>query len=754
MARFSFNFGILALLGLVVTGCPGEVQFNNNTTPDAAWTNPCEPNDDDDGDGILNHHEGCMYGTDTDGDGVPDYLDLDSDNDHIPDSIEAGDSVINSPPTDYDGDGIPDFRDLDSDNDGVPDGEEDRDYNGIVGDCGVYCPNLDPDECGPGQACLANGLCDPPVTFECARGETDRLNPDTDGDGIPDSQEGSFICNLRSESNPNGRRAVQYHTPTAGMFQIGVEEIAVVRDQIITNRSTELCGNGSDDDGDGFVDCADPDCENTSDCDGVSTTFDLEDPSSNTAGFAFTRRPQASSVEDENALIVQQLTTVLGDTHVVMRASGSVQILLEEYPTVVRAMIDITGLSATTVSELRNLVVYTLMGKLENEFTNLPLAFGGGISNFVLAFSVQRREPQGADPYIVVMGAVSSTVDYSDANKTTGFNVDDAANGSGLAAPGNGHESECETYLVATQPVADIIWVIDESGSMYEEQQSVAANAVNFFNRAIAYGLDFRMGVVGVGIVNNGTFCTGQGQSNDHFLTSTNLAQFQACVLEPWGSGQSEGGTEHGITQGYNAIVNHLPRAVAPNRIRPDAQLVIIYVSDERAQELKDQCGAGEGSGMATIDPACMQQVIGPTTNLLLGISNPEGIGSAHAIVGPPPSGCSTASQVGQGYIDVVNATGGQIGSVCQSDLGSTLQIIIEDIVANSSPVVLHHYPISVSVAAAKDGIALERSRSDGFDYRSSANTIVFVNQDFDPIHPSEVLVSYERWITDVIPPD
>ena len=125
----------------------------------------------------------------------------------------------------------------------------------------------------------------------------------------------------------------------------------------------------------------------------------------------------------------------------------------------------------------------------------------------------------------------------------------------------------------------------------------------------------------------------------------------------------------------------------------------------------------------------------------------------AHAIVGPPPSGCSTAS-VGGGYVEIATATGGQIAAVCQADLGSTLQIIIEDIVANSSPVVLQHYPISVSVAAAKDGIALERSRLDGFDYRSSANTIVFVNQEFDPLNPSEVLVSYERWITDLLPPD
>jgi hypothetical protein len=398
MKRLLFSLSTVGLLSILAAGCPSEVQFNSNTIPDAAWTVECDPYGDNDSDGILNHHEGCMYGTDTDGDGVMDYEDYDSDNDGLPDEMEAGDSAINTPPTDFDGDGIPDYRDQDSDNDGVSDGDEDRDGNGLVGQCGVYCPNLDPAECGSGQACLATGLCDPPVTFECAQGETDPLNPDTDGDGIPDSQEGSFICNPQSETNPNGRRPVQYFTPNAGMFQIGVEATATIREQLITNRSDEDCNNGTDDDGDGVADCEDTDCHNTSDCGGVSVTFDLEDVSSNTAGFAFTRKPLAASVEEENTMIINELITTLGAANVIMRASGSSKILLDQYPTVVRAMVDLTGLISTTTSELRNDLMLLLMGRLESEYDNLPVDFGTVTSNFVLSFSVQHRTRVLGDP--------------------------------------------------------------------------------------------------------------------------------------------------------------------------------------------------------------------------------------------------------------------------------------------------------------------------------------------------------------------
>jgi len=94
---------------------------------------------------------------DSDGDGIPDQLDLDSENDGIPDNIEAqGQNFIaydstdanndgisdvygtGLTPIDTDGDGVPDYLDLDSDNDGIFDLIEsgsnvtDANFNGII----------------------------------------------------------------------------------------------------------------------------------------------------------------------------------------------------------------------------------------------------------------------------------------------------------------------------------------------------------------------------------------------------------------------------------------------------------------------------------------------------------------------------------------------------------------------------------------------------------------------------------------------
>ncbi len=120
---------------------------------------PPPPDRDTDGDGIPDYVEG---NEDTDGDGFLDWLDTDSDNDGVDDAVE-GDG-------DYDHDGIPNYEDTDSDNDGIDDGVEgdgDTDGDGQ--------PDfLDVDSDGD---CMGDAL---------EWGNHDTIPLDTDEDGVPD----------------------------------------------------------------------------------------------------------------------------------------------------------------------------------------------------------------------------------------------------------------------------------------------------------------------------------------------------------------------------------------------------------------------------------------------------------------------------------------------------------------------------------------------------------------------------------------
>lgn len=163
---------------------------------------------------------------DSDGDGLPNYLDRDSDNDGIADSVEAGASGKDSDgdgiddafdvdqtggvdangdgiddaarPRDTDGDGVPDYLDLDSDNDGVYDvveaGLPDENQDGMVDDGTIITNPRDSD--GDGIPDYLDSDSNNDSTFDLVDAGFDRYDQnkdgriddatDVDGDGIPD----------------------------------------------------------------------------------------------------------------------------------------------------------------------------------------------------------------------------------------------------------------------------------------------------------------------------------------------------------------------------------------------------------------------------------------------------------------------------------------------------------------------------------------------------------------------------------------
>ena len=170
--------------------------------------------------------------TDTDGDGIPDYLDIDSDDDGIPDNVEAQTTLGYIPPSgidlnnnglddayeqngnlglipvDTDGDGLPDYVDEDSDNDGVPDRIEGHDHNhdGIPD---VVFIGVDSDGDGLDDGYEGSVLIDVDVNDEIDNPYTDLPNTDQDeeSDYRDIDDDGDGILTRDEDTNGNGNWA-------------------------------------------------------------------------------------------------------------------------------------------------------------------------------------------------------------------------------------------------------------------------------------------------------------------------------------------------------------------------------------------------------------------------------------------------------------------------------------------------------------------------------------------------------------------
>ncbi|MES2709712.1 MAG: hypothetical protein V4726_24145 [Verrucomicrobiota bacterium] len=241
---------------------------------------------------------------DTDGDGIPDQRDLDSDNDGINDVIENGgtdpdgNGIVgtgptptdtdgdgipditdgspsfgdsgNPPPVDTDGDGVPNYKDLDSDNDTIPDvveggnGPKDTDGDGTItpteggGDTdGDGIPNtID----GTPGTFGDSGDPGPTKTNPSPSAPPDYTNPDSDGDGTDDIEE-----NGHGGDDSNGDGKIDDPTDTDGD---GIPNIVDTNPGTFGGAPEPM---GPDADGDGVPDGTDLDNDNDGILDTVET---------------------------------------------------------------------------------------------------------------------------------------------------------------------------------------------------------------------------------------------------------------------------------------------------------------------------------------------------------------------------------------------------------------------------------------------------------------------------------------------------
>jgi hypothetical protein len=187
--------------------------------------------DDSDDDGILDRDEWWQHNVarDSDSDGIWDFLDADDNNDGIltrlqintdtdgdgvPDYLDPSQTINNT--KDTDGDGIPDYIECpdtkackDTDGDGIPDYKDTDSDNDSVPDSIEKWPNgnFPQDTDGDGVPDYRDTDDDNdgiPTQQEDPNGDGNPTNDDTDGDGVPDYLDPSQTINNTKDTDGDG----------------------------------------------------------------------------------------------------------------------------------------------------------------------------------------------------------------------------------------------------------------------------------------------------------------------------------------------------------------------------------------------------------------------------------------------------------------------------------------------------------------------------------------------------------------------
>lgn len=305
----------------------------------------------------------------------------------------------------------------------------------------------------------------------------------------------------------------------------------------------------------------------------------------------------------------------------------------------------------------------------------------------------------------------------------------------------------------------DVLWVIDNSGSMATSQNNLASNFQSFIQRFQAHNYDFNMAVVttdgwrkefnsgsvlsrirkgalvdkaggGVETTDSGVYVMNNNTANLANIFAINIKQ-----------GTYGDGDERALDSMKQSLLDSFN--VGLNFRREEAFLAVILVGDEEDGSWASESPAGSGSTKRTVQSF---------VDFLDGYTGGTANGRNYSVssISVPDQACANSLNtdgfsrtIGNRFKEISTLTGGVVGSLC-SNFGTTLDLISDTIVQLSSAFKLNREPIPETIRVTIDGVVIPNNSTNGWTYDAATLTITFhgsavpvansvVNIGFDP---------------------
>jgi hypothetical protein len=285
-------------------------------------------------------------------------------------------------------------------------------------------------------------------------------------------------------------------------------------------------------------------------------------------------------------------------------------------------------------------------------------------------------------------------------------------------------------------PKLDILWIIDDSCSMFDEQARLIENLTQFVGYADSQNADYQMAVT-----NTDSRSRNAGKlrrcfphptivGSDYADTETREEAFE-CMFD---IGTTGGGS---FEAGLGAAFAVLERAVDPDNqdptmnanaalLRDDAKLAIVVMSDEDDQS---------------------EQALPVMRDFYFsvkGAHRPDRV-SVHAIAGPVDHDCANGprqASPGYSYLWMTGETGGIFFDICEADWQPVLQDLGLSVFTPVDEWDLSQAADPASLSVTVDGVPVARDLLNGFSYNPLGNSIKF-NGASVPEPGAEIVIDY-----------
>lgn len=293
------------------------------------------------------------------------------------------------------------------------------------------------------------------------------------------------------------------------------------------------------------------------------------------------------------------------------------------------------------------------------------------------------------------------------------------------------------------QPVIDILFVVDNSSSMLNEQIALRNNFPRFIDHFVNAGIDYHIGMVSTDMLRtnqSGLLRMGNGY---RYIDTETVEPGEVFTQMTSTLGVLLGSIESGRSAAYTALETLKVHPRNDGFLRDEADLHIIFVSDDN-----DQSGT---------NPVSKSEFIGWADNL----KNDGFEVVMHGIV--TPSNPCNGNIVSQDYLDYAAVTGGITYSICAADwapaldaLGLLAAGLKREFFLTRIPVHVPELLLDVQVRTVDENgdpvlldfveCKLGQEELPGFEdcqvvYVPGRNSIVFLEYVPDPL--AEVLVTY-----------